>query len=262
MPTYEYECSKGHRFEIEQSMRDRAEALQGVPLEGAAADLGELLHPEGRRLVLGRLRGAKPSANSSGGDRVRSKSDSTPAAKTESKSGAKPARSPTQAVGGSARAPGRDAIASGKELAEEILADVRKRVSELRGGPPCLAVVLVGEDPASQIYVRNKGRGARACGIESREIRLPATAPEAEVLRVVDELNRDPGVHGFLVQLPLRAPSIRRAGRVAPRTWTASTRRTAAGCWPASRASTRARRSASWRSCGATRSRWRALTRW
>ena len=94
-------------------------------------------------------------------------------------------------------------IASGKELAEEILADVRKRVSELRGGPPCLAVVLVGEDAASQIYVRNKGRGARACGITSREIRLPATASEAEVLAVVAELNRDPGVHGFLVQLPL-----------------------------------------------------------
>ncbi len=94
-------------------------------------------------------------------------------------------------------------IASGKELSEEILADVRKRVSELRNGPPCLAVVLVGEDPASQIYVRNKGRGARACGIESREIRLPASTSEAEVLRVVDELNRDRGVHGILVQLPL-----------------------------------------------------------
>jgi methylenetetrahydrofolate dehydrogenase (NADP+)/methenyltetrahydrofolate cyclohydrolase len=94
-------------------------------------------------------------------------------------------------------------IASGKELSEEILADVSKRVSELRDGPPCLAVVLVGEDPASQIYVRNKGRGARACGIESREIRLPATASEAEVLDVVDGLNRDGGVHGILVQLPL-----------------------------------------------------------
>ncbi len=104
-------------------------------------------------------------------------------------------------------------IASGKELAEEILADVRKRVSEVRGGPPCLAVVLVGEDPASQIYVRNKGRAARACGIESREIRLPETASEAEVLAVVAGLNADPGVHGFLVQLPL--PAGIDAGRVA-----------------------------------------------
>ena len=94
-------------------------------------------------------------------------------------------------------------LASGKEIAEEIQADVRKRVAELRGGPPCLTVVLVGEDPASQIYVRNKGRAARACGIESREIRLPATTNQAEVLRTVEDLNRDASVHAVLVQLPL-----------------------------------------------------------
>jgi methylenetetrahydrofolate dehydrogenase (NADP+) / methenyltetrahydrofolate cyclohydrolase len=94
-------------------------------------------------------------------------------------------------------------IASGKELAEEIKADVRKRVGELAGGPPCLCVVLVGEDPASQVYVRGKGKAARACGIESREIRLPATTREAELLKVVEDLNRDPSVNGILVQLPL-----------------------------------------------------------
>jgi len=94
-------------------------------------------------------------------------------------------------------------IASGKELAEEIKADVRKRVGELVGGPPCLCVVLVGEDPASLVYVRGKGRAARACGIESRELRLPASVREPELLRVIDDLNRDPGVHGILVQLPL-----------------------------------------------------------
>ncbi|HXX48200.1 MAG TPA: bifunctional 5,10-methylenetetrahydrofolate dehydrogenase/5,10-methenyltetrahydrofolate cyclohydrolase [Myxococcota bacterium] len=94
-------------------------------------------------------------------------------------------------------------IASGKELAEEIKADVRKRTGELVGGPPCLCVVLVGEDPASLVYVRGKGRAAKACGIESRELRLPATVREAELLRVIDDLNRDPGVHGILVQLPL-----------------------------------------------------------
>ncbi|HTO71635.1 MAG TPA: bifunctional 5,10-methylenetetrahydrofolate dehydrogenase/5,10-methenyltetrahydrofolate cyclohydrolase [Myxococcota bacterium] len=94
-------------------------------------------------------------------------------------------------------------IASGKELAEEIKADVRKRVAELAGGPPCLCVVLVGEDPASQVYVRGKGKAARACGIESREVRLPASTSEAELLRVVETLNRDRGVHGILVQLPL-----------------------------------------------------------
>ncbi len=94
-------------------------------------------------------------------------------------------------------------IASGKPLAEAIQADVRKRVAELQGGPPCLCVVLVGEDPASQAYVRGKDRAARACGIESRQIRLPATTSEAELLALIDQLNRDPGVHGLLVQLPL-----------------------------------------------------------
>jgi methylenetetrahydrofolate dehydrogenase (NADP+) / methenyltetrahydrofolate cyclohydrolase len=94
-------------------------------------------------------------------------------------------------------------IASGKPLAEAIHADVRKRVAELTGGPPCLCVVLVGDDPASQSYVRGKDKAARACGIESRQIRLPATTTEAELLTLVDQLNRDPGVHGLLVQLPL-----------------------------------------------------------
>jgi methylenetetrahydrofolate dehydrogenase (NADP+)/methenyltetrahydrofolate cyclohydrolase len=94
-------------------------------------------------------------------------------------------------------------LASGKPLAEAIHADVRKRVAELSGGPPCLCVVLVGEDPASQAYVRGKDKAARACGIDSRQIRLPATTTEAELLALVDQLNRDPGVHGLLVQLPL-----------------------------------------------------------
>jgi methylenetetrahydrofolate dehydrogenase (NADP+)/methenyltetrahydrofolate cyclohydrolase len=95
-------------------------------------------------------------------------------------------------------------IARGKPLAAEILDDVRKRVAERAGGAkPCLSVVLVGDDPASQIYVRKKGEAARECGMESREIRLPASASEAEVLRAVGELNRDPNVHGILVQLPL-----------------------------------------------------------
>jgi len=94
-------------------------------------------------------------------------------------------------------------IVSGKRLSEEILSDIRKRVSEYAGGPPCLCVVLVGEDPASQVYVRIKDKAARECGIESRQVRLPATTSEAELLRVVDGLNRDAGVHGVLVQLPL-----------------------------------------------------------
>ena len=94
-------------------------------------------------------------------------------------------------------------VTSGKALAAEIVGDVRKRVSEYTAGVPCLCVVLVGDDPASQVYVRNKDKAAREVGIESRQIRLPATTTEAELLRVVDELNRDRSVHGVLVQLPL-----------------------------------------------------------
>jgi methylenetetrahydrofolate dehydrogenase (NADP+)/methenyltetrahydrofolate cyclohydrolase len=94
-------------------------------------------------------------------------------------------------------------IVSGKLLSAEILSDVTKRVSQYQSGKPCLCVVLVGEDPASQVYVRKKDEAARQCGIESRQIRLPATTTEAELLRLVAELNRDPGVHSLLVQLPL-----------------------------------------------------------
>jgi methylenetetrahydrofolate dehydrogenase (NADP+) / methenyltetrahydrofolate cyclohydrolase len=96
-------------------------------------------------------------------------------------------------------------ITSGKALAAEIVGDVRKRVSEYTSGVPGLCVVLVGDDPASQVYVRNKDKAAREVGIESRQIRLPATTREDELLRVVDELNRDRSVHGVLVQLPLPA---------------------------------------------------------
>jgi len=94
-------------------------------------------------------------------------------------------------------------ITSGKNLSEEILGDVRKRVSQYVAGKPCLCVVLVGDDPASQVYVRIKDKAARQVGIESRQIRLPETTSEAELLRVIEDLNRDPGVHGVLVQLPL-----------------------------------------------------------
>jgi methylenetetrahydrofolate dehydrogenase (NADP+) / methenyltetrahydrofolate cyclohydrolase len=69
--------------------------------------------------------------------------------------------------------------------------------------PPGLAVVLVGEDPASQVYVRSKGKRTQEAGMRSIEHKLPATATEAELLALVADLNRDPGVDGILVQLPL-----------------------------------------------------------
>ncbi len=71
------------------------------------------------------------------------------------------------------------------------------------GLKPGLAVVLVGEDPASQVYVRNKAKQTNEAGMRSDEIRLPDTASQAEVLAIVDRLNADPGIHGILVQLPL-----------------------------------------------------------
>ena len=97
-------------------------------------------------------------------------------------------------------------IIDGKSFAESVRARVEKAVARLkaeRGPTPALAVVLVGEDPASQVYVASKGKTAKALGVVSIERILPATASQAEVAAVVDELNADPNVHGILIQLPL-----------------------------------------------------------
>jgi methylenetetrahydrofolate dehydrogenase (NADP+)/methenyltetrahydrofolate cyclohydrolase len=83
------------------------------------------------------------------------------------------------------------------ELAVEIEALAR------RGIVPGLTVVLVGENPASQVYVRMKGKACVDAGMKSDTIRLPAETPEAELLALIDRLNADPAVHGILVQLPL-----------------------------------------------------------
>jgi methylenetetrahydrofolate dehydrogenase (NADP+)/methenyltetrahydrofolate cyclohydrolase len=72
-----------------------------------------------------------------------------------------------------------------------------------RGVVPGLTVVLVGDNPASQVYVRMKGKACVAAGMKSDTLRLPAETPEAELLSVIDRLNADPAVHGILVQLPL-----------------------------------------------------------
>ena len=98
------------------------------------------------------------------------------------------------------------AILDGKAFAAGIRGRVAKEVARLsaeRGLVPGLAVVLVGEDPASQVYVRSKGKMTREVGMASFEHRLPADAPEAELLALVQALNADAGVHGILVQLPL-----------------------------------------------------------
>ncbi len=93
-------------------------------------------------------------------------------------------------------------LIDGKKLSEKICAQVRAEAEGLRRRP-CLAAVLVGEDPASQIYVRNKERDCAKCGIDSRRFDLPDTLTEPELLGLIGELNSDDAVDGILVQLPL-----------------------------------------------------------
>ena len=96
-------------------------------------------------------------------------------------------------------------IISGKEISEQIREELRKKVAYLkdRGITPGLGVVLVGEDPASKIYVNNKITACEDLGLKSKAVILPAEVTEDELLKKVDELNADPEIHAFLVQLPL-----------------------------------------------------------
>jgi len=97
-------------------------------------------------------------------------------------------------------------IIDGKIIATELKRRVREEVARLKaahGLTPGLAVVLVGNDPASEVYVRNKGIATLEAGMNSFEFRLPGTATQDQVLARVRELNADPAVHGFLVQFPV-----------------------------------------------------------
>ena len=94
-----------------------------------------------------------------------------------------------------------DGTAIGKAIREELKAEVA--ALRARGVVPGLTVVLVGDDPASHVYVRMKGKAADELGMKSDTIRLPAETPEAELLALLDRLNADRTVHGILVQLPL-----------------------------------------------------------
>jgi methylenetetrahydrofolate dehydrogenase (NADP+)/methenyltetrahydrofolate cyclohydrolase len=96
-------------------------------------------------------------------------------------------------------------VLDGGVLADAIRAEVAEEAKALiaQGVTPGLAVVIVGEDPASQVYVRSKGKACTEAGMHSETIRLPAATTEAELLAVVDRLNADPRIHGMLVQLPL-----------------------------------------------------------
>lgn len=97
------------------------------------------------------------------------------------------------------------AVIDGKQISAQVKEEVRKQVEEMkaRGITPALAVVLVGEDPASCVYVRNKTKACEVCGIRSEQIRLPADTTQEQLMAVVDRLNNDASIHGILVQLPL-----------------------------------------------------------
>jgi methylenetetrahydrofolate dehydrogenase (NADP+)/methenyltetrahydrofolate cyclohydrolase len=94
----------------------------------------------------------------------------------------------------------------GKAKAEQLAASITEQTAALKkehGIQPGLAVVIIGEDPASQVYVRNKKRRAEACGFHSEQHTLAADVPQAAVLKLIDDLNMDSAIHGILVQLPL-----------------------------------------------------------
>ena len=97
-------------------------------------------------------------------------------------------------------------LLDGKALAQEIRAEIAEEVADFiqnNGAVPCLAAVLVGEDPASEIYVRNKQKACERAGIESQLHRRSADTTQDELLALVSKLNKEPDVHGILVQVPL-----------------------------------------------------------
>ena len=96
-------------------------------------------------------------------------------------------------------------IISGNDVAKAIRAELKEEVVKMKaaGATPGLVVILVGEDPASQVYVRKKGEACEELGINSETIRLPATTSEEEMLEMIDKYNADPEFDGILVQLPL-----------------------------------------------------------
>ena len=96
-------------------------------------------------------------------------------------------------------------LLNGKDLSGQLEAELKNNVDNLKvkGVHPCLVVVLVGEDPASTIYVRRKQEACERLGINSISKKLPATTNEAELLELVAELNQDKTVHGILCQSPL-----------------------------------------------------------
>ncbi len=99
-------------------------------------------------------------------------------------------------------------VIRGKELAQEIRSSLAGRLAELKtlGITPGLTVVLVGDDPASDSYVKGKEKACLELGLNSQTLRFPSTMAQSELMTLIDRLNADPAVHGILVQLPLPSP--------------------------------------------------------
>src|SRR6188508_690531 len=95
-------------------------------------------------------------------------------------------------------------LIEGRAVAEKVYADLRRDIADLKknGRTPGLAVVLVGDNPASRAYVRSKDKMCRDLGLHSVKLELPTETTQAELLAQVGQLNRDPAVHGILVQSP------------------------------------------------------------
>src|SRR6266576_3329374 len=95
-------------------------------------------------------------------------------------------------------------LIEGRTIAEQVYADLRGKIALLKAGgrTPGLAVVLVGDNPASRAYVRSKDKMCRDLGLHSKKLELPASTTQIELLARVHDLNRDPAIHGILVQSP------------------------------------------------------------
>src|SRR5437660_6509272 len=95
-------------------------------------------------------------------------------------------------------------LIDGRAIAEKVYVDLRREIAKLKsqGVAPGLAVVLVGDHPASRAYVRSKDKMSRELGLHSVKLELPTSTTQSELLARVEELNRDPAIHGILVQSP------------------------------------------------------------
>ncbi|MGA2691447.1 MAG: bifunctional methylenetetrahydrofolate dehydrogenase/methenyltetrahydrofolate cyclohydrolase FolD [Opitutaceae bacterium] len=109
-------------------------------------------------------------------------------------------------------------VIDGNRIAADLIAELKAEVSAIHGRRPCIALIRVGDDPASVSYVRKKGQTAAEIGIESRVLLPPVTISQEELVRLVEQLNADPAVDGILVQSPLPEGLDERAvfGRIAP----------------------------------------------